>query len=256
MTGANPDLVNDLFIYLSIYLLSINQMQSQYRPQSWKILLGYLPTNASRRHNTLQKKRAEYLDAVAQHYDIDDNSRTMQEQEVLRQVLVDVPRTAPSVKLFRDERIKTLLTRILYVWAMRHPASSYVQGINDLVMPLIVTYLTQEATMDGETNAGSARNPTSVEVDGQDIDYDAVLEGRIMETVSDVQLQKVIPMVAQGYLHNLLRCKPHFVYYRTGGGGLLLLLDESTRRHSRSLHIRSARCATDGSSPRRACESN
>jgi len=57
------------------------------------MLLGYLPTNASRREYTLRKKRAEYKDAIAQHYDIDDNTRTIQEQEVLRQVLVDVPRT-------------------------------------------------------------------------------------------------------------------------------------------------------------------
>jgi TBC1 domain family member 2 len=176
-------------------------MKSYYRPQSWKILLGYLPTNASRRHITLEKKRSEYLDAVAQHYDIDDNSRTIQQQEVLRQVLVDVPRTAPSVKLFRDERIKTLLTRILYIWAMRHPASSYVQGINDIVMPLIVTYLTQEDTLSGDTNTGSASNLSPGEVDGNSIDYDAVLEGTIMVTVSDDQLQKVITLVALWYHH-------------------------------------------------------
>ena len=125
-------------------------MQPQQRPRAWKILLGYLPTNASRRQQTLQRKRAEYKDAIAQHYDIDDNTRTIQEQEVLRQVLVDVPRTAPTVKLFRDERIKQMLARILYIWAMRHPASSYVQGINDLAMPLIVTYLT-ETQMSSQT---------------------------------------------------------------------------------------------------------
>ena len=57
----------------------------------WKLLLGYLPTNQARRTQTLERKRAEYKDAMAQHYDIDDNSRTLQEQETLRQVLVDVP---------------------------------------------------------------------------------------------------------------------------------------------------------------------
>jgi Rab-GTPase-TBC domain len=231
-------------------------MKPEYRAQAWKILLGYLPTNASRRHSTLQKKRAEYLDAVAQHYGIDDNSRTMQQQEVLRQVLVDVPRTAPSVKLFRDERIKTLLTRILYIWAMRHPASSYVQGINDLVMPLIVTYLTQEDILDGETNSVSAKEASPVKGDAKDIDYDAVLEGRIMETISDDQLQKVILMVSHCYLQKCKCSKPHSFYYHAGRGGLLLLPDQSTRRHTRSLHIRSTRCATDGSPPRRAGQSN
>jgi TBC1 domain family member 2 len=33
------------------------------------------------------------------------------------------------------------LARILYIWAIRHPASSYVQGINDLVTPFFTTFL-------------------------------------------------------------------------------------------------------------------
>ena len=43
--------------------------------------------------------------------------------------------------LFRDVRIKLALGRLLYIWACRHPASSYVQGINDLATPLIVVFL-------------------------------------------------------------------------------------------------------------------
>ena len=116
-------------------------------------MLGYLPTNASRRQQTLERKRAEYKDTIAQHYDIDDDSRTMQEQETLRQVLVDVPRTAPDVPLFRNEKIRRALARLLYIWAIRHPASSYVQGINDLATPLIAVFLSDyyngEDVLDG-----------------------------------------------------------------------------------------------------------
>ena len=36
---------------------------------------------------TLERKRAEYREAIKQHYDIDDDTRTLQEQETLRQVL-------------------------------------------------------------------------------------------------------------------------------------------------------------------------
>ena len=111
---------------------------------SWKILLGYLPTNAMRRQQTLKRKRAEYKEAIRQHYYIDDNSRTIQEQETLRQVLVDVPRTAPNYPLFRNERIKRALSRVLYTWAIRHPASSYVQGINDLATPLFAVFLSDD----------------------------------------------------------------------------------------------------------------
>ena len=31
--------------------------------------------------------------------------------------------------------------RILFIWSMRHPASGYVQGINDLVTPFFVVFL-------------------------------------------------------------------------------------------------------------------
>ena len=134
---------------------------------AWKLLLGYLPTNQARREHTLRRKRSEYKDAMAQHYDIDDNSRTVQEQEVLRQVLVDVPRTAPEVPLFRDERIKKCLGRLLYIWAMRHPASSYVQGINDLATPLFVVFLSDF-------------------YNGED-----VLDGNVMVVLSDEKLEEV-----------------------------------------------------------------
>jgi len=121
--------------------LGWNGVPDKYRAQAWKILLGYLPANASRRESTLDRKRQEYRDAILQHYDIDDGTRTVQEQETLRQVLVDVPRTSPDVALFRNNRIRRSMGRLLYIWACRHPASSYVQGINDLVTPLMAVFL-------------------------------------------------------------------------------------------------------------------
>lgn len=33
------------------------------------------------------------------------------------------------------------LKRLLYIWANRHPACGYVQGINDLCVPFIITFL-------------------------------------------------------------------------------------------------------------------
>jgi hypothetical protein len=36
---------------------------------------------------------------------------------------------------------KQSLERILYVWAIRHPASGYVQGINDLATPFFQVFL-------------------------------------------------------------------------------------------------------------------
>lgn len=34
-----------------------------------------------------------------------------------------------------------MFERILFIWAIRHPASGYVQGINDLVTPFFIVFL-------------------------------------------------------------------------------------------------------------------
>jgi len=141
--------------------LGWNGIPPQHRPIAWKILLGYLPTNSTRRAAALRRKRAEYLDAVAQHHELSEDAadhRTQQEQETLRQVLVDVPRTAPDVALFRNEGVRRALERLLHVWAVRHPASSYVQGINDLATPLLAVFLSEYCDEDGVVLGGYGIN--------------------------------------------------------------------------------------------------
>ena len=41
--------------------------------------------------------------------------------------------------------------RVLYVWHMRHPASGYVQGINDVVTPFVLVFLSDYLTIDFDT---------------------------------------------------------------------------------------------------------
>lgn len=43
-----------------------------------------------------------------------------------------------------------MFERILYIWAIRHPASGYVQGINDLVTPFFVVFLSEFVPQDVE----------------------------------------------------------------------------------------------------------
>jgi hypothetical protein len=52
-----------------------------------------------------------------------------------------VPRTRPGTPLWSCITAQRALERILYVWAIRHPASGYVQGINDLVTPFFQVFL-------------------------------------------------------------------------------------------------------------------
>ena len=49
--------------------------------------------------------------------------------------------------------------RLLYVWHMRHPASGYVQGINDVATPFIVVFLSEYI----EVNLDTLDQPAKLE---------------------------------------------------------------------------------------------
>ncbi|GMH40299.1 hypothetical protein BSKO_08203 [Bryopsis sp. KO-2023] len=123
--------------------ISWSGIPPQLRPECWRLLLGYLPPNRERQASVLARKRKEYLNMVPEYYDIANNQRSEEELGALRQVAVDVPRTAPGVPFFQHAVIQKSLERILYIWGIRHPASGYVQGINDLVTPFLVVFTSE-----------------------------------------------------------------------------------------------------------------
>jgi len=116
------------------------------------MLLGYLPPVRERQAQGIAKKRCEYDELRKRHYIVlDDNSGGLGGPDdgndavaILRQIRVDIPRTSPSLALFGHPRIQQLMERVLYIWSVRHPASGYVQGINDLATPFIVVLLSSE----------------------------------------------------------------------------------------------------------------
>lgn len=208
----------DVVSLVELRKLGWNGIPSKYRALSWKIMLGYVPTNSARRQQALQRKRSDYRDAMAQHYDIDDDTRTVQEQETLRQVLVDVPRTAPEVPLFRNDRVKRVLTRLLYIWAMRHPASSYVQGINDLATPLFIVFLADYYS-------------------GQD-----VLDGDVMNHLSDERLYELEADVYWCLTNLLSGIQDHYTSDQPGVQRMVMRLEELVNRIDANLsaHVREA----------------
>ena len=121
--------------------LSWGGVPAEYRPKAWQLLLGYLPARKDRRSAALTRKRQEYSDCVRQYYNVPDTERTPGEQKTLRQILVDIPRTNPEDPLFQHPTTQHCMERVLYIWAIRHPASGYVQGINDLLTPFLVVFL-------------------------------------------------------------------------------------------------------------------
>eukprot|EP00591_Stephanopyxis_turris_P006352 CAMPEP_0195530962 /NCGR_PEP_ID=MMETSP0794_2-20130614/34089_1 /TAXON_ID=515487 /ORGANISM="Stephanopyxis turris, Strain CCMP 815" /LENGTH=392 /DNA_ID=CAMNT_0040662589 /DNA_START=152 /DNA_END=1329 /DNA_ORIENTATION=+ len=128
--------------------LSWNGIPNKYRATCWKILCGYLPANLSRRESAIKRKRHEYMDFASKFHSYSSSLNP----ETLRQVQVDLPRTAPTLEIFQDARVRQCLERLLFTWAMRHPAASYVQGINDLITPLFVVFVSDECS-DGDVDA-------------------------------------------------------------------------------------------------------
>ena len=116
-----------------------------YRSEAWQLMLAYLPLNRDRRETTLRRKRKEYHDFRPRYFDIPDTDRTPEEQKVLHQILVDLPRTQPDIPLFFDPTVQRCMERALYIWAIRHPASGYVQGINDLLTAFFVVFIRRHA---------------------------------------------------------------------------------------------------------------
>ncbi|KAM3276767.1 hypothetical protein ACQJBY_044888 [Aegilops geniculata] len=136
--------------------LSWSGVPPYMRPNIWRLLLGYAPPNADRREGVLTRKRLEYVECVSQYYDIPDTERSDEEITMLRQIAVDCPRTVPDVTFFQDPQIQKSLERILYTWAIRHPASGYVQGINDLVTPFLIVFLSEH--LEGNLDTWSMEN--------------------------------------------------------------------------------------------------
>ncbi|XP_076008136.1 TBC1 domain family member 22A isoform X2 [Genypterus blacodes] len=131
LAGPNTDLDE-------LRKLSWSGIPRQVRPITWKLLSGYLPANAERRESVLQRKRQEYFGFIQQYYDSRNDEH---HQDTYRQIHIDIPRTNPLIPLFQQASVQEIFERILFIWAIRHPASGYVQGINDLVTPFFVVYV-------------------------------------------------------------------------------------------------------------------
>eukprot|EP00928_Gymnodinium_smaydae_P073991 TRINITY_DN57078_c0_g1_i1.p1 TRINITY_DN57078_c0_g1~~TRINITY_DN57078_c0_g1_i1.p1 ORF type:complete len:393 (+),score=73.50 TRINITY_DN57078_c0_g1_i1:76-1179(+) len=120
------------------------------RAESWQMLLGYLPPVRDRQAQGVAKKRGEYEELSRRHYrsDSGDGPELGREGEeaagILRQIRVDIPRTSPGLPVLGHPRLQRLMERVLFIWSIRHPASGYVQGINDLVTPFLAVLLSAE----------------------------------------------------------------------------------------------------------------
>ncbi|GMM28335.1 GTPase-activating protein [Martiniozyma asiatica (nom. inval.)] len=128
-------LTSPTFEFKQLKDISWKGIPTPLRAVVWQILVGYIPTNESTRDSVIDRKRKEYTKSVTRAYAIE------KEERIWHQIHIDVPRTNPSIKLYSYPATQRSLEKILYLWAIRHPASGYVQGINDLVTPFFQVFL-------------------------------------------------------------------------------------------------------------------
>ena len=121
--------------------------ESLLRAECWKILLGLYPLKKELKMSTIQRKKDEYIDMCNVYSNALSNPDEVMNEEELktyRQILKDIPRTMPESSLFQNDKVQFMLTRILYIWSLRHPASGYVQGFNDLCIPFFIVYFLEK----------------------------------------------------------------------------------------------------------------
>lgn len=137
--GKFSPLINAAVLNLEeLRSLSWSGIPPRLRSMTWKLLAGYLPASSERRAAVLERKRKDYWGLVYQYYHTDCNETY---QDIYHQIHIDIPRMSPEINLFQQESVQQIFERILFIWAIRHPASGYVQGINDLVTPFFIVFL-------------------------------------------------------------------------------------------------------------------
>lgn len=132
---------------------ALNLFLKEFRSVSWQILLNYIPPNKSYQGVILKKKREEYFILKNMYFPngLKNNEWDESQEKIMKIILADVPRTQPDLKLFHIKEIQEMMIRLLFVWNSRHPASGYVQGINDLTPPFILAFLQEFIEIDLQT---------------------------------------------------------------------------------------------------------
>lgn len=117
------------------------------RESAWKLILGYLPNRLDRQSEVLRRKRLEYQSLSnafnANRTHLETTSASLDaSQTSYRQIKIDIPRTCfYSIVFFKSEDVSDLMLRVLYIWSLRNPACSYVQGMNDVAVPTLIVLL-------------------------------------------------------------------------------------------------------------------
>lgn len=196
---------------------SWNGIPRQYRAQAWKLLCGYIPPKVERQNETLTRKRDEYWSYVSQYYHTRNES---DHQDTFRQIHIDIPRMTPLLSIFQQSVVQELFERILFIWAIRHPASGYVQGINDLVTPFFVVFLSEFVEQD-------------IEIENFDVNLISKSNQRLIEADSYWATSHLL----EGIQDNYTFAQPGIQYKVRTLEELIKRIDEPLYRHLKNQNI-------------------
>lgn len=199
--------------------ISWNGIPKPHRSVVWKLLIGYLPANSKRQEPLLRRKRKEYRDGLSHIF----SSQHSRDIPTWHQIEIDVPRTNPHIPLYQFKSVQNSLQCILYLWAIRHPTSGYVQGINDLVTPFYQTFLTEYL-------------PQSQIDDVENLDPESYLSP---EQLKDVEadtfwcLTKLLEQITDNYIHG----QPGILRQVKNLGQLVKRIDRDLYDHFTKEHV-------------------
>eukprot|EP00930_Biecheleria_cincta_P046635 TRINITY_DN32183_c0_g1_i1.p1 TRINITY_DN32183_c0_g1~~TRINITY_DN32183_c0_g1_i1.p1 ORF type:complete len:574 (+),score=105.93 TRINITY_DN32183_c0_g1_i1:40-1722(+) len=129
------------------------------RCEAWQLLLDYRPLAHLKQNAVLQHKRREYQELRCGIYEgssCSSKSGGEAKAAALQQIRLDLPRTevckgpgsANLQAIVDSELVQALMERVLFVWAMQQPDTGYVQGMNDVLLPLLFVFLADRTGVD------------------------------------------------------------------------------------------------------------
>lgn len=122
--------------------ISWSGIPSHHRARVWRLFLDYEPTSIEQAPAALSHKRKDYFDCMKRLFSVEQRGLwTSTQRQAIHQIEIDLPRTL--IALLHDVRVISLFRHVLFVWAVRHPASSYVQGMNDILQPFFFIFIQQ-----------------------------------------------------------------------------------------------------------------
>ncbi|KRX58543.1 TBC1 domain family member 5 [Trichinella sp. T9] len=138
-----------------------NLRGNSFRSIYWRVFLECFPTNFKHWSAALEKSRQNY---TSLHKEILGDPRSAQisgdlqidnplslhekstwriyfsNQELLSKIRQDVTRTYPELKFFTSERIRRIMTELLFIYALQYPHISYKQGMHEILGLIIYAF--------------------------------------------------------------------------------------------------------------------